>query len=147
MTKHIGTISTECHSPWKQISIRGAGWWQSLNPSPITNTIPRSNYFTTHHNHTPGQTPRVPGGWRFHISRHSAHEGGKVVSPTPRPPLHPEKYTRYSYLLAAGSSPGFCQWKIRITPTGIKLATLRLAARCLNKLRHRVPPLLPCSHP
>jgi len=35
----------------------------------------------------PGQAVRVPGGSK--ISRHSAHKGGKVVSPTHRPPLPP----------------------------------------------------------
>ena len=31
--------------------------------------------------------PRVPGVRGSQISRHSAHEGGKVFSPTHRPPL------------------------------------------------------------
>jgi len=40
------------------------------------------------------------------ISRQSAHEGGKVVSPTHRPPLPPRKYSWYLFLLQAESTPG-----------------------------------------
>ena len=35
----------------------------------------------------PGQVQKVPGGRGSQISRQSAHEGGKVVSLTHRPPL------------------------------------------------------------
>jgi len=40
------------------------------------------------------------------ISRHSAHDGGKVVSPVHRPPLLPKKYSLYSFLLGAESTAG-----------------------------------------
>jgi hypothetical protein len=43
---------------------------------------------------------------RLQISRQSAHEGGKVVSPTHRPPSNPRKYSWYSFLLEAESTPG-----------------------------------------
>ena len=97
----------------------------------------------------PGQALRVPGGWGSKISRQWAHECGKVVSPTHRPPLLPRKYSWYSFLLEAESIPratvrpeGLCQWKIPVIPSGIEPATFRLVAQCLNQLRHRVPPTI-----
>jgi hypothetical protein len=36
----------------------------------------------------------------------TAQDGGKVVSLTHRPPLYPRKYTWYSFLLEAYSTPG-----------------------------------------
>ena len=40
------------------------------------------------------------------ISRQSAPEGGKVVSPTYRPPLPPREDPGYSFLLEDGSTSG-----------------------------------------
>jgi hypothetical protein len=85
----------------------------------------------------PGQAHRVPGGWGSQIYRQSAHEGGKVVSPTHRLPLPPRKYSWCSFLLQAESTPGpqcgrkdYVNEKMPMTPSGIEPANFRLVAQC-----------------
>jgi hypothetical protein len=91
----------------------------------------------------PGQTLRVPGGWGSQISRKSAQEVGRVVSPTHRPPLPARNipgthFCSWVNPRAIVRPEGLCQWKITMTPSGIESATFRLVAQCLNQLRHRV---------
>jgi hypothetical protein len=49
---------------------------------------------------------RVPRGGGSQTSRQLAHEGGKVLSPTHRPPLPPRKYSWYSFPFEAESTSG-----------------------------------------
>jgi hypothetical protein len=108
------------------------------NPSSGSRTVPRGQ--TDRHNEAncrfsqffecvlkgkavPVQTWTVPGRWvsGFQISWQSAREGGKVVSPTHRPPLpHKEIHISFRDLVdprAIVLSEGLCQWKIPITHT------------------------------
>ena len=54
----------------------------------------------------PVQAQRVPVGSGSHIWRQLAHKGGMVVSPMHQLPLPPKKYSFYSFLLEAESTPG-----------------------------------------
>jgi hypothetical protein len=88
-----------------------------------------------------GKALRVPGGWGSQFSRQSTHEGGKVVShkhQSPLPPLPPENIlgTHFCDRPSRPDRPEIlCQWKIPVTPSGIKHATFRFVAQCLNQLR------------
>ena len=90
-------------------------------------------------NYRPGQALRVPAGWGSQISRQSAHEGGKVVSPTHCPPLPPESIPGTHFCYRLSRPQGHSATGIPIAPSGIEPATFRLVVQCLNQLRYGVP--------
>jgi hypothetical protein len=86
----------------------------------------------------PWQSLRVAGVWGSQIPKQSAHEGGKVVSPTPRP-LYLEEIFLVLISVKDWVKPraivrpeGLCQLKIPVRPPGIEPATFRFVAQFLN---------------
>ena len=80
----------------------------------------------------PGQALRFSRGWGSQISRHTKHEGGKVVSPTHRSPLPPRKCFWYSLLLEAESS-----LRSEGLSSGTEPANFRIVEQCHNQMLHR----------
>ena len=89
----------------------------------------------------PGEALRVPGGRVSQISRHLAHEGGKVVIPTHRPPLTPGDilgthfFYRLSQTQGCSAAGRIMSIKLPMTLSGIEPATFRFVAQCLNQLK------------
>jgi hypothetical protein len=97
----------------------------------------------------PWQALRVPGCWGSQISRPPAHEVGKFVSPTHRPPLLKEIFLVLISVRGwvdpsiIARPEGLCQWKNPVPPSEIETTTVRFVAQCLQHctqaLRYRVP--------
>jgi hypothetical protein len=116
-----------------------------LNPPPPEKNF-RVNHWTLHSvcKGTGKAAVMVAGGWSSQISRQSVHEGGKIVSPTHRPPLPPQEIFLVLILVRGWVNSkvivrieGLGQLKIPVIPSGIEPATFRLVAQCLNQLCHQ----------
>jgi hypothetical protein len=103
------------------------------------------NIVTTHEcnevkvfHYRPGQALRAAEGWGSRISGQSAHEGGKVVSPTHRPSLPPGDIPDAHFCYMLNRSRGHnAAGRIKSTknfddPIGNEPATFRLVAQCLT---------------
>jgi hypothetical protein len=84
----------------------------------------------------PLQALTGPEGWVSQISRESTREGGKVVSPTHRPPLPTENIPGTHFCQSAASR--IMPMKFSNDTTGNLNRDLPDVAQCLNQLRHRV---------
>jgi hypothetical protein len=129
------SVETCClsNSYWKCIK-----WKVVLTVLVRYSSMQRNGIKVKQSHYRPWKALRVPGGWGSQIVRQSAHEGGKVVSPTHRPPLSPGNIPVLISVRgwvdprAIVRPEGLCQWKIPVTPSRIDPATFRFLVQCLN---------------
>ena len=93
---------TAWYSEKRLLNIKCVFWFSAQHVFEIFLIIRRTKVKLKQFHYRPGQTLRVPGGWGSQISRQSANEGGKVVSPTYRLPLLPGNIsgTHFCYRLS-----------------------------------------------
>jgi hypothetical protein len=93
----------------------------------------------------PEQAYSAPGAWGSEIkdNRHMKVERLSALRICQSLP-----HRKFLVLISVGGSVDLsvivlleelCKWKIPMTLSGIEPATLRVVAKCLNQLRHRVP--------
>jgi len=137
--------SGSCHSGWILMNEWMNEWIHNIHTytygcSPVLAIVVYPST-TVKSKAIPGQALRVPGGSGSQISKLSAHEGGKVVSPRHWPPLPQENMpllisvTSWVDPRAIVRQEGLCQWRIPMSP-----ATFGLLAQCLNQT---APPRAP----
>ena len=87
----------------EKIYIKCNIWGVAVRPSYIQDARFLKVKTKKQSHYRPGQAQKFPGFWGSQISRQSAHESGRVVSPTYWPPLPPRTYSWYSFLLKTES--------------------------------------------
>ena len=98
------------------VTWRRADWW--IQTRSLRRTFPTQCKIKGKDSAIPLQAwtgPEVSRRLRLPLYMTTAHEGGKVVSLTHRPPLHSRKYSQFSFLVEAESTPGpLCRRKVYV---------------------------------